>query len=155
MLDERLQRTAEVAKSAGCDWAILTNFNSICYAVGHAPFIETALSPFAGGPTTAFVRADGVCGVVAPNVESAAAQASRADEKTPMKASPRISADIVESHASAIAEMKSQLRIGGVLGAEPETLPARLAASLGAEQAVDIGEPVRRGAQERRRKRRR
>ena len=144
-MDERLQRAAGAVKSAGCDWAILTNFNSICYALGHAPFIETALSPFAGGPTTAFVRADGACGLVAPNVESAAAQASRADVKMIYEgfAYDR-RADIVGNYTAAIAEMKSRLGIGGVLGAEPETLPATLAASLGAERTVDITEPLRR-----------
>jgi Xaa-Pro dipeptidase len=145
VLDERLQRTAEAAKSAGCDWAILTNFDSICYALGHAPFIETALSPFAGGPTTAFVRADGACGLVAPNVESAAAQASRADEKIIYEGfAYDHRADIVGNYAAAIAEIKTRLGIGGVLGAEPETLPATLAASLGAERTLDINEPLRR-----------
>ena len=145
MLDERLQRTAEAAKSAGCDWAVLTNFDSICYALGHAPFIETALSPFAGGPTTGFVRADGACGLVAPNVESPAAQASRADEKVIYEGfAYDHRADIVGNYAAAIAEIKTRLGIGGILGAEPETLPAALAASLGAERTVDISEPLRR-----------
>lgn len=144
-MDERLQRAAGAVKSAGCDWAILTNFNSICYALGHAPFIETALSPFAGGPTTAFVRADGACGLVAPNVEFAAAQASRADVKMIYEGfAYDHHADIVGNYTAAIAEMKSRLGIGGVLGAEPETLPATLAASLGAERTVDITEPLRR-----------
>ena len=144
-MDERLQRAAGAVKSAGCDWAILTNFDSICYALGHAPFIETALSPFAGGPTTAFVRTDGACGLVAPNFESAAAQASRADLKMIYEGfAYDHRADIVGNYTAAIAEMKSRLGIGGVLGAEPETLPATLAASLGAERTVDITEPLRR-----------
>jgi Xaa-Pro dipeptidase len=145
VLDERLQRTAEASKSAGCDWAILTNFDSICYALGHVPPIETAISPFAGGPTTAFVRADGACGLVAPNVESAAAQASRADETIIYEGyayDHRV--DHVGNYAAAIAEMKARLGVGGVLGAEPETFPAGLAAGLGAEQTVDITEPLRR-----------
>ena len=53
-------------------------------------------------------------------------------------------ADIVGNYTAAIAEMKSRLGIGGVLGAEPETLPATLAANLGAERTVDITEPLRR-----------
>jgi hypothetical protein len=36
VLDGRLQRTAEAVKSVGCDRAILTNFDSICYALCHA-----------------------------------------------------------------------------------------------------------------------
>ncbi|HEY5204338.1 MAG TPA: Xaa-Pro peptidase family protein [Roseiarcus sp.] len=145
MLDERLQRAAEAVKSVGCDWAILTNFDSICYALGHVPSIETAISPFAGGPTTAFVRADGVCGLIAPNVESAAAQASRADEKIIYEGfAYDHRADIVGNYTAAIEQMKARLGIGGVFGAEPETLPARLAASLGADQTVDITEPLRR-----------
>jgi len=145
VLDERLQRAAEAVKSVGCDWAILTNFDSICYALGHVPSIETAISPFAGGPTTAFVRADGVCGLIAPNVESAAAQASRADEKIIYEGfAYDHRADIVGNYTAAIEQMKARLGIGGVFGAEPETLPARLAASLGADQTVDITEPLRR-----------
>jgi len=145
VLDERLQRVGEAVKSVGCDWAILTNFDSICYALGHAPPIETAISPFAGGPTTAFVCADGACGLVAPNVESAAAQASRADEKIIYEGfAYDHRADLIGNYAAAIAEMKTRLGIGGVLGAEPETFPARLAASLGADQPVDITEPLRR-----------
>jgi Xaa-Pro dipeptidase len=145
VLDERLQRTAEASKSAGCDWAILTNFDSICYALGHVPPIETAISPFAGGPTTAFVRADGACGLVAPNVESAAAKASRADETIIYEGyayDHRV--DHVGNYAAAIAEMKARLGVRGVLGSEPETLPAKLAAVLGGKQTVDITEPLRR-----------
>lgn len=145
MLDERLERAAEAVKSVGCDWAILTNFDSICYALGHVPPIETAISPFAGGPTTAFVRADGVCGLIAPNVESAAAQASRADEKILYEGfAYDHRADLVGNYAAAIAQMMARLGIGGVFGAEPETLPARLAASLGADRTVNITEPLRR-----------
>jgi Xaa-Pro dipeptidase len=145
VLDERLQRTAEAVKSVGCDWAVLTNFDSICYALGHVSPIETALSPFAGGPTTAFVRADGACGLIAPNVESAAAQASRADEKIIYEGfAYDHRADLVGNYAAAIAQMKARLGIGGILGAEPETLPAKLTVSLGADQTVDITEPLRR-----------
>jgi len=145
VLDERLQRTAEAVKSVGCDWAILTNFDSICYALGHVSPIETGLSPFAGGPTTAFVRADGACGLVAPNVESAASQASWADEKIIYEGfAYDHRADPVGNYAAALTELKVRLGIGGVLGAEPETFQARLAASLGAEQTVDITEPLQR-----------
>ena len=144
-MDERLQRTAEAVKSVGCDWAILTSFDSICYALGHAPPIETGVSPFTGGPTTAFVRADGVCGLVAPNVESAAAQASRADEKIIYEGfAYDHRADLVANYTAAITKLRARLGVGGVLGAEPESFPARLAAVFGADQPVDVSQPLRR-----------
>ena len=58
MRDERILRVAEAARRAGADWALLTSADAVCYATQHVGIIETGQSPFAGGPSLAFVSSD-------------------------------------------------------------------------------------------------
>jgi hypothetical protein len=68
LTSERTQRTGAAIRRAGADWAILTGFENVCYAAGHVASIEDGFSPFAGGPSTAFVSKVGdVVGLVVPN----------------------------------------------------------------------------------------
>ena len=76
MTDERTLRTAEAAAACGADWAILTAADSVYYAAQVDTVIETGTSAFAGGPLTAIVGRDGTLGVVATNIDEAAARAS-------------------------------------------------------------------------------
>ena len=69
MSDERTRRVAEAARLSGAGAAILTSLETACYATGHETSIEAGPSPFAGGPTTAVVSADGVAGLVVTNLE--------------------------------------------------------------------------------------
>ena len=80
--DERTLRTAAAAEACGADWAILTAADSVYYAAQVDTVIETGMSAFAGGPLTAIVGRDGTLGVVATNIDEAAARASAADHVT-------------------------------------------------------------------------
>src|SRR5260221_287814 len=81
MADERTQRVAAAAKDLGADWAVLTSPDTVYYAAQHAGVIETGPSPFAGGPSIAFVSAaDSFVGLVVNNLEEAAARESSADQ---------------------------------------------------------------------------
>ncbi len=144
-MDERLQRAAAAVKSTGSDWGALTHFGSICYATGHVAPIETGFSPFAGGPTTAFIAADGVCGLIVANVEAGAARASWADETVIYEGfAYDHPVDLVANYARAVRELKSRLGVGGVVAVEPECFPARLGELLDAERMVDLAPALRR-----------
>lgn len=144
-MDERLQRAAAAVRSAGCDFAVLTNFDSVGYCTGHVVPIEAGASPFAGGPTTAIVGADGVCGLVAANVEAGAAKASRADAVVLYEGFTfDHGADPVANYAEAVGRLKERLAVGGVLAIESASFSLQLAAILGADRVVDITVPLRR-----------
>ena len=145
-MEERLQRAAEAVRSAGADWGVLTNSGSICYALGHVAPIEAGASPFGGGPTTAFVGADGACGLVAANVETGPARASWADETILYEGFAfDHPVDLVENYAAAVAAMKRRFGLGGVLAVEPDSFAARLQTVLDGERLVDVT-PTLRGA---------
>ena len=142
-MDERLQRTAAAAKSVGADWAVLTNFDSVCYATGHIVPIEAGASPFAGGPTTAFVSADGACGIVAANVEGGAAGASRANVVALYEGFTfDHPADLVANYADAVAKIVRELGVGGIAAVETVSFPAQLRAFF--SRTKDFGAPFRR-----------
>lgn len=131
-MDERLQRTAAAAKSVGADWAILTSFDSVAYASGHVVPIEAGPSPFAGGPTTVFVGADGACAIVAANVEAAAARASRASEVVLYEGfTYDHPADAAANYIDVIAKVVRKLGMGGTAAIEPASFPARLGRFFG------------------------
>ena len=68
-VDQRQLRVAASARAVGGGWAVITGPDSVCYASGHEVPYETGPSPFAGGPTTAFVAPDGVCHLLLANNE--------------------------------------------------------------------------------------
>ena len=144
-MDERLQRTAASVREVGADWAVLTGPDTVCYATGHVVPIEAGFSPFAGGPSLALVGAEGAVGLVAPNVESAAAWAAHVD-----------AVDTYEGYAwdhpseplhnflAAVGRMAKRLGVAGRLAIEPETFVASLLDVLahGGPRA-DIGPALR------------
>ncbi len=142
-LDERLQRTAAAAKAIGADWAVLTNYDSVCYATGHVVPIEAGASPFAGGPTTAFVSADGASAIVAANVETRAARAGWADEIALYEGFTfDRDADVLANYADAIAGIVRKLGIGGAVAVEPASFPAALGAFF--DRSTDFTGALRR-----------
>ncbi|MGN6765215.1 MAG: M24 family metallopeptidase [Rhizobiaceae bacterium] len=144
-MDERLERTAQAVRGLGTEWAVLTNFDSVCYATGHIVPIEAGPSPFSGGPTTAFVGKDGTCGLVAANVESAAAGTSRADSTILYEGFTHDhDADPRANYAAAVAEMKKRLGVRGVLATEVESFPLALSDILEPQRVVDLTLPLRR-----------
>lgn len=68
-MDERQRRVADAAREAHAGWAVITGPDAVCYASGHEVPYETGPSPFAGGPTTAFVAPDGACHLLLANNE--------------------------------------------------------------------------------------
>lgn len=145
MVDERLQRTAAAVKAAKADWAILTDVGSVAYATGHVVPVEAGPSPFAGGPSTAFVGADGRSGLVVANIEGAAAKASWADEAILYEGFAFDHAvDPVANYAAAVAEMKKKLGVGGKLAVENDTFPLALSRLLDGKGTVDISGPLAR-----------
>ncbi len=144
-MDERLERTAAATKAAGADWAILTSFDSVCYGTGHVAPIEAGASPFAGGPTAAFVGADGTCGLVAANVDAATAETSWADPIVIYEgfAFDR-PVDVVANYEQAVRTMQMRLALGGAVAVEPATFTDRLAELIKSVRTVDLTEPLRR-----------
>jgi Xaa-Pro aminopeptidase len=140
IVDERLQRTADAAKAAGADWAVLTDVGSVAYAVGHVVPVEAGPSPFAGGPSTAFVGADGRSGLVVANVEGAAAKACRADEIVLYEGFAfDHAADPAANYAAAIAKIKKTLGVGGTLAIEEASFPVALSRLLEGRKIADLG----------------
>lgn len=125
-MDERLARVTAALREAKADWAILTNADSVCYATGHVVPVETGASPFAGGPTTAFVSRDGVCGVVSANVEGASAAASWAQTVHYEGFAFDHAVDPIRNYLETAEAFARQLGVGGTLAIEAESHPSAL-----------------------------
>src|SRR5207237_1158745 len=69
LTDERSLRVAEAARRSHADFALLTSFDTVCYATGFEVPIEIGPMPFEGGPPTALVARDGTTGLVVVNIE--------------------------------------------------------------------------------------
>ncbi len=144
-MDERLARTAEAVRTVGADWAILTSPDAVCYASGHVVPIEAGPSPFAGGPTTCLVAASGICGVVAANVEAAAAAASWADA---VELYEGFAFDhpvpITANFEAALRRLAARLGVGGRIASERGLDPSRLLADAGEPHRLDIAPALQR-----------
>jgi Xaa-Pro aminopeptidase len=129
---ERTRRAGEAIRQAGADWAILTGFENVCYAAGHVASIEDGFSPFAGGPSTAFVSKGGdVVGLVVPNVELEAAQASHSTlVESYVGYAPDEQIDQEPNYLRAVTEAARKLGVGGRVGMEPATFPAAVRDAL-------------------------
>ena len=131
MTDERTLRTAAAAEACGADWAILTAPDSVYYAAQVDTVIETGISAFAGGPLTAIVGRDGTLGVVATNIDEAAARASAADHVTVYRGSTCTTARSSKSRfRGAMDAALSALGVGGTVAVQAGTFPWVLAELL-------------------------
>lgn len=144
-LDERLARTAASVRASGCDWAVLTGLDSLCYATGHVAPLETGPSPFAGGPSVALIGADGVAGLVVANVEAVAARAAYVNVVEVYEGyawdHPSVPAD---NFRAAVARLAGRLGVSGRLAVEPATCIAGLLDVLPASRpAADISPALR------------
>jgi Xaa-Pro dipeptidase len=137
-IDERQDRVAHAARSVGAGWTVVTGPDSVCYASGHEVPYETGPSPFAGGPTTAFVAPDGVCHLLLANNE---------------RYTGRLAADHVVDYEGFSAERPLQgyreyvaaarrlvrtLGISGTVAVEAGSFPASLAEVLSARVATTV-----------------
>ena len=130
-MDERRQRAAQAVRDVGADWAVLTSADAVCYATGHAPPIETGPSPFAGGPTTVLLGADGTAALIAANAERTGDAAVDAVESYVGYAFGQ-PADLVANYLAAVVRAASRFGLGGVLAVEAASIPAALRDQLSA-----------------------
>ena len=141
-MDERLARTVEALREIGADWAILSSADSIAYALGYAPPIESGPSAFAAGPNVAVVGRDGSAGMLALEGDAASPRegiALRYDGYGQLPASP--------PDALYCETFRSLIRLLGVSGSiatEPATLPAIIDAMLPSNQKGGLAQALRR-----------
>ena len=122
MMDERLQRTCNVLREIGADWALLTNVDSVAYATGHVSPVEAGPSAFAAGPSLALVGADGSVGLLLPEAEATAAHGdvvARYPAYGTGQAEPGYA-----SYQAALRGLLARLGVTGTLAIEPETCTA-------------------------------
>ena len=130
-MDERQQNTSMAIREAGVDWAILTSPDAVAYAAGHVVPIEAGSSPFAGGPTTAIVSREGLCGLLAANVEAAAARDSFAETVSLYEGFAwDHPVDLVQNFLQGFEKLAYELGVGGRIGIEPDSFPYSLALAL-------------------------
>lgn len=121
-MDERLQRTCGVLHEIGADWAVLTNCDSIAYALGYAPPAEAGPSPFAAGSAVGLVGIDGSAGLLLADTETASPRAGRvatyaaygADHSTPAYV----------PYQTALRGLLACLGVAGTMAIEPESCGA-------------------------------
>lgn len=129
-LDQRQLRVAGAAREVGAGWVVITGPDTVCYASGHEVPYEAGPSPFAGGPTTAFVAPDGVCHLLLANNEP---YSGRLDPDQvvvyegfsavrPLQGAP--------AYVSAVRALARELGVAGVLAVEAASFPATLAEAL-------------------------
>ncbi len=144
MGEERHDRVGSALGRAGADWAVLTTPEAVCYATGMVVPIETGPSPFAGGPTAAFVSGDGDATLLV------------SDREWPTVSGPDDGIDVVlyegyswdrplkpvEHYRAALSRLLDAWATpNSTVGIEDGRCPGVLARSLGARalQQVDIG----------------
>lgn len=124
-------------QESGADWGVLTSADAVCYATGHMVPIEAGASPFAGGPTTALLSADGTVALIAANVENAAGAPVDLVESYVGYAFDE-PADFVGNYLASIGRAATRLGVRGVLAVEPASFPSSLRELLPASRHVDI-----------------
>jgi Xaa-Pro dipeptidase len=141
-MDERLARTVEALREIGADWAILSNADSVAYALGYAPPIECGPSTFAAGPNVAVIGRDGSAGMLALEGEAASTREGAVlhyDGYGHLPASPP-DARYCETFRSLIR----LLGVSGRIATEPATLPAIINAMLPSNQETGLAQALRR-----------
>ena len=132
MRDERVLRVAEAARTVGADWALLSSTDAVCYATQHTGVIETGTSPLAGGPSLAFVSADGsVVALLVNNLEESGASAAAADQVVTYVGIGLGERSPVEvRYRAAVERALAEFGVGGVVAGEAATLPWLVADAL-------------------------
>jgi Xaa-Pro aminopeptidase len=127
--DERVLRVAAAARAVGADWALLTSADAVCYATQHTGVIEWGVSPFAGGPSLAFVSADGsVVALLVNNLEEAGARRAAADHVlTYVGLALGERSPVEDRYRAAVVSALDELDVGGTVAIEAATFPALVA----------------------------
>src|SRR5580704_3945756 len=141
-MDERLARTVEALHEIGADWAILSNADSIAYALGYAPPIESGPSAFAAGPNVAVIGRDGSAGMLALKGEASSPREGvvlRYDGYGQLPASPP------DAHyCETFKNLVQALGVDGSIATEPATLPAIIDAVLPSNKKNGLAQALRR-----------
>ena len=141
-MGERLQRAVAALRESGADWAILSGADSIAYALGYAPPVETGVSPFAAGPTLGVIGRDGAAGLLAPANEPGQPREGvvvRYDSYGRNQTVPARAA-----YDAAFGSLLKRLGVSGRIAIEPATHPALAGSRIQAEPQVDFTAALRR-----------
>lgn len=137
---ENVQRIAQLLAETGHDWVVLTGADSVCFATGHIVPIEIGLSPFTGGPCTAFISKDGAVGVVAANVDGAQIEGVAYEIYAGFACAVT---DQPANYHAAFATMAKRLGVSGSIACEAVSLPASSVHVLG-KQPVSLDQELAR-----------
>jgi Xaa-Pro dipeptidase len=132
MRDERTQRVAEAARKVGADWALLTSPDAVCYATQHTGILETGPSPFAGGPSLAFVSSDAsTVALLVNNLEEGSAAQANADKTLSYVGLALDERSPVETrYQTAVENALQELDVGRTIAVEAATFPERVGAAV-------------------------
>jgi Xaa-Pro aminopeptidase len=138
--DERTLRVAAAARAVGADWALLTSTDAVCYATQHTGVIETGFSPFTGGPSLAFVSADGsVVALLVNNLEQPGATQAAADQVlTYVGLALGERSPVEDRYRVAVTRALDELDVAGVVAVETATLSALVADLLAGRGASTV-----------------
>jgi len=138
-MDERCQRVSQAIHDSGADCAVLTNFDSVCYATGYVSDLESGPSPFEGGPATAIVSKTGETTLVLSNAEEG--PAPRAAEVIAYEGfSSECDLPRADLYVDRVLSTFADLGLGGVVAVEPTSLPFAVGDALGSSimRFVDV-----------------
>lgn len=130
-LDERQLRVARAAREVHAGWAVVTGPDTVCYASGHEVPYETGPSPFAGGPTTAFIAPDGVCHLLLANNEPYSGRLAAEHVVVYEGFSAEKPLQGYQGYVAAVRRLVAELGVSGVLAVEAASFPAVVADALG------------------------
>jgi Xaa-Pro aminopeptidase len=116
----------------GADWALLTSPDAVCYATQHTGILETGPSPFAGGPSLAFVSSDAsTVALLVNNLEEADATQAHADRVLAYVGIALDELSPVETrYETAVKSALHELGVGGTIAVEAATFPQRVGAAV-------------------------
>jgi Xaa-Pro aminopeptidase len=139
-IDERQIRVAKAAHAIGGAWAIVTGPDAVSYASGHEVPYETGPSPFAGGPTTAFVAADGGCHLLLANNEpyTGRLETDRVVVYEGFSAERPLQGNA--EYVAAARRLARELGVSGTVAVEAASFPASLAEALA--DRIDATVPI-------------
>jgi Xaa-Pro dipeptidase len=137
-MDERCERVAAATREVGADTAVLSAFDSVCYATGYVIDLESGPSAFAAGPPIALAAGPDLALVLSNAEEGPAPRARRAFTYEGFSAEREPPRDAL--YVDSVLEAAADLGIGGVVAVEPTTLPLAVAEALRSrvERFVDI-----------------
>jgi Xaa-Pro aminopeptidase len=109
----------------------MTAPDTVWYASGHEVPYETGPSPFAGGPTTAFVAPDGICHLLLPNNEPYTGRLPAERVTTYEGFSAERPLPGAAGYLEAARRLARELGLGDTAAVETASFPAALAEALG------------------------